>query len=115
MGVYQLWLNRKRNSIGPNYALRLWVTVVWLGQAVGPLAVGAGLIPTACTGFFGTHSLWRNTLLSLNIVSRTLVLPQTNVPYPLRRVDGRWCVGKLEGTGGEEGVKTGIGMENEKR
>ena len=28
---------------------------------------------------FGTHSLWRDTLLSLDIVGRALVLPQSDV------------------------------------
>ena len=27
---------------------------------------------------FGTHSLWRDTLLSLDIVGRILVMPQSN-------------------------------------
>lgn len=40
------------------------VTVVWLGQTLGPLTVALRFIPSACTDFLGTHSLWMDTLLS---------------------------------------------------
>ena len=62
----------------------MWLTGVCLGQTEGPLAVAPGFIPTACTGFLGTYSLWMNTLISLEIVGMTFGLPQNNVPYPLR-------------------------------
>ena len=57
-----------------------------------------GFIPAACTAFWGTYSLWMDTLLSLHIVMRALDLPQSNVAYPLRRVDGHGgiCGGKWE-------------------
>ena len=58
------------------------------GQTVDPLAVAPGFIPTACTDFLGSCSLWMGTLLSLDIVGRALDLLQSNVPYPLCGVDG---------------------------
>ena len=59
----------------------MWLTDAWLGQTEGPLAVAPGFIPTACTVFLGTYSLWMDILLSLDIVGRALDLPQSNVPY----------------------------------
>ena len=58
---------------------------------------------------FGTHSLWRDTLLSLDIVGRALVLTQSNV---LHFVDSflRSGCGEVEGKGGGERVRTGIVM-----
>ena len=53
-----------------------------------------------------------DTLLSLDIVGRALALPQSNVPEEWM---GGWNGVKVEGVGGEEGVGTGIGMQNEKR
>ena len=64
----------------------MWLTVVWLGQTEGPLAVTPGFIPTACTSIFGTYSLWMDTLLSLDIVGRALDLTQGNVPYQERHI-----------------------------
>ena len=57
----------------------MWVTIIGRGQTVRLLAVGPGSIPTAYPDFFETHSLWRNALLSLGIVERALVLPQSNM------------------------------------
>ena len=58
---------------------------------------------------FGTHSLWRDTLLSLDIVGRALVLTQSSV---LHFVDSslRSGCGEVEGKGGGERVRTGIVM-----
>ena len=57
-------------------------------------ATGSGTkIYSCCLNWlFGAHSLWRDILLSLDIVGRALVLPQSDVldlltahgkPYPL--------------------------------
>ena len=57
------------------------------GKTERPLSVALGFIPTACTGFLRIYSLFMDNLLSLAIVERGFDLPQSNVPYPLRRVD----------------------------
>ena len=44
------------------------------------------------------------TLLSLDIVGRTLDLLQSNVPYPLRGLNGCGVGGYMEGMGDGEGV-----------
>ena len=75
---------------------------VWLGQTAGTLAVTRGFIPTACTGFWGTHSLWMDTLRSLDIVGRALDLSQSNVPYALSGVDVGG-VGEVCGGSGRRG------------
>ena len=97
----------------------MWVTVVWLGQTES-LAVRPGFIPTALYWIFGAHFLWRDTLLSLDIVGRALVLPQSNVidfvDFPwktLPSLRSGWGVGwggKVKGTGGGEGVGNRFGM-----
>ena len=45
------------------------------------VATGSGtrIYPCCLYWLFGTHFLWRDTLLILNIVGRDLVLPQMNV------------------------------------
>ena len=44
---------------------------------------------------WGTHSLWKDTLLSLDTVGRALNLPQSNVPYPLSGLGWReWKEGR---------------------
>ena len=53
-----------------------------------------GFIPTACTGFVGTYSLWMDTLPTLDIVSSALDFPQSNVPFSFCGVDEGWG-GKL--------------------
>ena len=58
----------------------MWLTVAWLRQTKGPLAVAPGFIPTACTGFLDSYSLWIDVLLGLDIVGRVLNLPQGSVP-----------------------------------
>ena len=64
MGAHQLQPDRKRNSIGLNWYLWMWVAVVWLGQTVGWLAVRAKFISTAWTEFL-EPILFRDILLSL--------------------------------------------------
>ena len=59
----------------------MWVTVAWLGQTVGPVAVAPEFITTACTGYVETYSVWMGTLLTLDIEGKALDLPQSNVPY----------------------------------
>lgn len=54
---------------------------------MGPPAVGLGFIPRACTGFFRTHSLGKDTFLSLDIVGWDLVLSQSDV---VDFVDSPW-------------------------
>ena len=54
---------------------------------------------------FRTHSLWTDTLLSLDIVGRALVLPQSNMPYPLWGVNG----GSGRGEGRRNGRRRGSG------
>ena len=81
----------------------MWLTVVWLEQTEGPLAVAPGFIPIACTVFLGFYSLWIYTLLSLDVVGRALDLSQSKVPYP-----HRWW--REEEMGGEEGVGIWIGI-----
>ena len=92
----------------------MWLTVAWLRQTEGPLAVAPGFIPTACTGFFNTYSLWVDTLLSLDIAERSLDLPPE--PCALPSLRGGWDgLGRyLDGMEGGEGVGTWIGMYNEK-
>ena len=89
---------------------------------MGPLALRPGFIPTACSGF-GTHSLWRDSLHSLDIVGRVLVLPQSNVldfvdsprkSLPSLRCQWglRWGMGgrNVEGAEGGEVVGNRFGM-----
>lgn len=59
-----------------------------------PLAVALGFITNACTGFLGICSFCLDTLFNIDIVLRALNLPKSNVPYPLRRVDGLGVGGK---------------------
>ena len=60
----------------------MWMAVVWLGQAEGPLVVALGFVSPACTGFLGSYSLWIYALLNLDVVGRALDLPQGRVPCP---------------------------------
>ena len=84
------------------------MTVVWLGQTAGPLAVTPGFIPISCTSFWGNHSLWLDILLSLDLVERVLDLPQSNVPTLSEECKGGVGV-KVKVMGGEKGVGTMIG------
>ena len=77
------------------------------------------IYPYCLCGLFGSHSLWRNTLLSLNTVVRALVQPQSNVldfgnsPWEaLPSLRSEWGTDgeKEERMGGVEEVGTGIGM-----
>lgn len=43
---------KEGTSIGTNYSLWMWVTVVCLGLTEGPLAVASGFFPSAYTGFW---------------------------------------------------------------
>lgn len=52
-----------------------------------PLAVALGFITNARTGYLGICSFCLDTLFNIDRVLRALILPQSNVPYPLRRVD----------------------------
>lgn len=61
------------------------------------------LIPTDFPGFWGTYSRCMDTLLSVDIVGRTLDLPQNNMPYPFCGVDGG------SGISGESGQSGGRG------
>ena len=45
-------------------------------QTEGPLAVARGFIPNGYTRFWGTYFLWRDTLLSLDIVGRAWAFPR---------------------------------------
>ena len=63
----------------------MWVTVVWLGQSVEPLAVGPG--PYCLNWLFGDYSFWMDIWFYLDIVGRALVLPQSHV---LDFVDSPW-------------------------
>ena len=58
MRANQLQSDREGTSIAPNQILQMWMTVVWMGQTAGLLAVAPGFIPTACTDFLGSYSLW---------------------------------------------------------
>ena len=88
----------------------MWLTVAWLWQTEGPLAVALGFVSAACTGFLGSYSLWIYTLLSLDVVGRTLDLPQGKVPCLQLglKVDG--VAEYVEGMEGREevGIWTGI-------
>ena len=71
----------------------MWLTIADCQpeQTEGPLSVAPGFIPTACTGFFGTYSLWMDTFLSLDIVGRALNLAQSNVPFLFEEWIGEWA------------------------
>ena len=59
----------------------MWLIDVWLEKSLWSLAVGPGLIPTACSGFLEPILFWKDTLLGLNIEGRALVPPpQSDVP-----------------------------------
>ena len=68
------------------------VTVAWLGQTEGPLAMAPGFIPPSCTGFLGTYSLLIYIFLSLDIVERALVLPQSKCA--LHSLRSGWGLGR---------------------
>ena len=74
----------------------MWLTVAWLGQTEGSLAVAPGFIPAACTGFLGFYSLWIYTLLSLDIAGRALNFPQSKVPNPYLGFEGSEVEGCVE-------------------
>ena len=55
---------------------------------LGTTGSGTRIYPYCLYWLFGTCSLWMDTLLKLDIVGKSLVLPQSNVSYPLRGMDG---------------------------
>ena len=57
------------------------------GAVCGATGSGARIYPYCLYWLFGAHSLWRDTLLSLDIEGRTLVLPQSDIQY---FVDSPW-------------------------
>ena len=57
---------------------------------MAPFAVAPRLMSTVYTVFLGTYSFWMDNLLSLDIVGRVLDLSQSNVPYNLLGLSGRW-------------------------
>ena len=80
------------------------------GEDCGNTGSATRIYPTACPRFLETHSLWKDILLSLDIVGSALELPRSNVYYPLWGVDGGGIERYVEGMGGAEGVGTWIVM-----
>lgn len=74
---------------------------------------GTGIYPYCLYGLFGSLSLWGDDLLSLDILGRVLVFPESNVPCPVLGVDGV-CRERWEGKEGLEEGGTWICMLNEK-
>ena len=97
MGAHKRQQDKEGTSIGTNYSPWMWVTVVWLGQIAEQLAMATGFVSPPWTGIWGTYSLWKDNLLSLDIVGRVLDLPQSNVSYPLWIWGAGWEVGGVEG------------------
>ena len=77
-------------------------------QTEWPLTVTLGFVSTAFIGFLGSYSLCMYTLLNLDVVGRSLNLPQGRVPCPFLGLEKVGvCV---EGVGGGEGVGIWIGI-----
>lgn len=83
----------------------MWMTVLWLGQSVGPLAMGPIIIPGAQTGVLvpipngGTPCSGGETWSCLNMISQTLLTPNGR-PYPFRGVGGGLGWGRNRRRGG---------------
>ena len=58
------------------------------GTNWGATHSGTRIYPYCFYCHFGSHSLWMDTLLSLHIVRRTMVLPQINVCYSIWGIEG---------------------------
>ena len=50
------------------------------GAVCGATGSGTQIYSYCMNWLFGTHSLWRKTMFSLDIVGRSLVLSQSDVP-----------------------------------
>lgn len=84
--------------------------VTW--AVCGATSNGIKIYPYYKNWLFEAHSLWRDTLLSLDTGGRSLVLPQSDVTdsvdlpwesFPSGRVDGGWGGDKVRRVGGKAG------------
>lgn len=67
-----------------------------------------------CTDFYGTYSVWMDSLPSLDTVGRALDISQSNVPTLSEDLMVGGVGAQLEKKGGGEGMRTWISICNEK-